>query len=359
MKRIGEASAAVAEAVKLCRVGVIGLFPITPQTHIVERLTEIVNNGELKAEVIRADSEHSMISTLIGSYLVGVRSFAATSSQGLALANEVLHIIAGMRIPAVIAIVSRALSAPINIWGDHSDVMNCRDCSWMQFHCKNTQAAFDSIIQAYAIAEKVKLPAMVILDGFTLSHTFEPIDLLTQEEVDSFLPQLKMEHILDPKNPKTFGPVGFPKDYMEFKKQQMIAMMEAKQVIKEVNLKFSKMFGRSYGDGLIEVFNENKDKVIIASGTVAQTARELECCVIHLRSFRPFPYSEIKKVCNGKKDVLVIDRAYSYGSGGPLAIEVRNVIPNARSAIMGLGGKDIRIQDIEKALRSKEKEIWI
>lgn len=359
LKRIGEASAAMAEAVKLVGVQVIGLYPITPQTHIVERLTELVNDGELKAEVVRAESEHSMASVLIGASLTGARCFSATSSQGLALANEILHIISGMRLPVVIGVVARALSAPINIWRDHSDVMNSRDACWIQMHCKNTQEVFDNTIQAYKIAEKTRLPVMVIMDGFTLSHIFEPVELLAKKQVQKFIGKLRTKHVLDINNPKTFGPVGFPDSYMEFKHQQKNAMLNAGRIIKQVNQEFKKGFGRSYGNGLIEVHNPKAKKVIIASGTTAETAKNLECCVIHLRTFRPFPGKEIKKACLGKKDILVIDQAYSYGSAGPLFLEVRNFVPKARSAIMGLGGRDIRVEDLKKVLNSNKQEVWV
>jgi len=360
MKRIGEASAAVAEAVKLCKPQVISIYPITPQTHIVERLSELVNNGELKAEVIRAESEHSMVSAIIGASLTGSRVFSATSSQGLALAHEVMHIVSGMRIPAVMAIAARALSAPINIWGDHSDVMTSRDTSWIQLHCKNTQAAFDTIIQAYYIAEKIKLPVMVILDGFTLTHLAEPVDVAEQKKVDLFLPPLKMNYTLNPEKPISFGNVAFPTDYMEIKHKQAEAMVNAEKIIKEANNKFYKIFKRKYGDGLIEIHNPKASKVIIASGTTAETCKTLkDFCVIHLRCFRPFPYESIRKALEGKKEVYVIDRSYSYGAGGPLWLEVCNIFKEAKSRIMGLGGRDITLDSIRKAVSSKEKEMWV
>jgi len=356
--RIAEASAAVAEAVKLVSPKVISIYPITPQTHIVEKLAGLVNNGELKAEVILAESEHSMVSALIGASLAGVRCFSSTASQGLAYANEVLHLISGMRLPCVMAIGTRALSAPINIWGDHSDVMNSRDTSWIQLHCRNVQSAFDTIIQAYKIAEKVSLPVMVILDGFTLTHTFEPIKLLTKSQVKGFLGKFKPKHNLNVNKPMTFGPVAFPEDFMEIKHQQAKLMDKASYVIKDVNNAFKNKFNRRYGNGLIEVFNPDYNKVIIASGTTAETARNLKCTVIHLRSFRPFPFKELKQVCEGR-EVVVIDRSYSYGSGGPMALEVRNVIPEARSAIMGLGGRDVSLSDLEKVINSNKKDMWV
>jgi pyruvate ferredoxin oxidoreductase alpha subunit len=359
MKRIAEASAVMAEAVKLCEPQVIPLYPITPQVHIVEELADYVSNGELNAKIIRTESEHSMASVLIGSLLAGSRSFTASSSQGLALAHEVLHIVSGMRLPAVMGVAARALSAPINIWGDHSDVMTSRDCGWIQLHCKNSQEVFDTTIQAFSIAQRAMLPVMVIMDGYTLSHVYEPIDLLTKEQVRKYLPPLKMPYTLDPAKPMSFGPIGFPDVYMEFKHQQKQAMDNACKIISEENKKFGKMFKRSYGNGLIEVHNPKAKDVIIASGTTAETARLTGACVIHVKSFRPFPFKDIEKACKGKKNVVVIDRAYSYGSGAPMYLEVKSVVPQARSAVMGLGGRDIKLEDLQNVLKSKEKEIWV
>jgi pyruvate ferredoxin oxidoreductase alpha subunit len=359
MKRIAEASSVMAEAVKLCEPQVIPLYPITPQVHIVEELTEHVNNGELNAKIIRTESEHSMASALIGSLLAGSRSFTASCSQGLALAHEVLHIISGMRLPAVMGVTARALSAPINIWGDHSDVMTSRDCGWIQLHCKNSQEVFDTTIQAFAIAESASLPVMVIMDGYTLSHVYEPIELLTQQQVRKYLPPFKIKHTLDPAHPKTFGPIGFPNVYMEFKHQQKEAFDNAIKIISHENSKFAKLFGRKYGNGLIEVRNPKAKDVIIASGTTAETAKLTCACVIHIKSFRPFPYADIEKACKGKKNVVVVDRAYSYGSGAPMHLEVKTVVPTARSAVMGLGGRDIKLDDLKMVLKSKQKEIWV
>jgi len=358
MKRIAEASAVMAEAVKLCEPQVIPLYPITPQTHIMEELANHVNNGELKAKIIRTESEHSMMSTLIGSLLAGSRSFTATSSQGLALAHEVLPIISGMRLPAVIGVAARALAAPLNIWGDHSDVMDARDTGWIQLHCRNTQSVFDTTIQAFAIAEKARLPVMIIMDGYTLSHMFEPVELLSKTEVSSYLPKFKINYKLDAGKPMSFGPVGFPDSYMELKHMQKDAYDEAAKIIADENKKFSKMFKREYGDGMVEIFNPSAKQAIICQGTTAETAKLTNACVIHVRCFRPFPFKQIEHACKGK-DVVVIDRAYSYGSGAPLHMEIKTVVPQARSAVMGLGGRDIRLEDLQMILKSKEKEMWV
>lgn len=358
MKRIANTSYVMSEAVKLCEPQVIPVYPITPQTEVIEALCEHVNNGELNAKIIRTESEHSMLSCLIGSLLAGSRSFVATSSQGMKLGHEVMHIISGMRLPAVMGVAARALSAPINIWGDQADVFDARDTGWIQLHCRNTQSVFDTTVQAFAIAEKTSVPVMVIMDGYTLSHLYDEVDLLTKEQVKKYLPAFSIKHKLDPADPKTFGAVSFPDSYMEIKHQQADLIKYAAKIIAEENRKFSKMFKRSYGSGLIEVFNPKAKKAIVCCGTTAETAQLTGACVVHVRCFRPFPAEEIKKACKGK-DVVAIDRAYSYGSTGPLAAEVRTVVPTARSAIMGLGGRDIRLEELQMILKSKEKEIWV
>lgn len=366
-KQIGEGSHVMSQAVMRCKPSVIPLFPITPQTHIVESLTEYVNDGKLDSKVIRADSEHSMVSALVGASATGARIFSATSSQGLALANEVLHIASGMRLPIVMGIANRALSAPINIWNDHSDAMNSRDASWIQLFCKNSQEIFDNTIQAYKIAEEVQLPVMVNLDGFVLSHLFEPIKMENGKEVREFIGEQKERDTLDPKDPKTFGPVGYPDSYMEFKHQQKNAMDEAKEVIKDVNKKYGKKFGREHGNGLVEAYEiEGKSEVVIAMGSIAGTIEGMidegeDIGLLRIRSFRPFPEEEIRKNLEEVEEVIVLDRSYSYGSGGPLYLEVSSNLPKkkVKSGIVGLGGKDVTPDTIRKVVNSDQKENWV
>lgn len=227
-KRIGlEVSLAVSEAVKMARVDAVAAYPITPQTHIVEELSQMVADGDLDADFIMVESEHSAMSACCGTSAVGARTFTATAAQGLALMHEILFIASGLRLPIVMAIANRALSAPISIWGDHSDVMAERDTGWIQFFAETGQEAFDLTIQAFKIAEdkRVLTPAAVNLDGFTLSHVIEPFDMPDQEEVDAFLPTFEPQVILDPDNPVTMGPVGFPEIYTEIKKQQNEALL--------------------------------------------------------------------------------------------------------------------------------------
>lgn len=367
MRKVVEASMAVATAVKLCSPAVIPSYPITPQTHIVEHLADFISNGELNSEMIHAESEHSALSAAIGAQATGVRTFTATSSQGLALMHEVLFIASGMRMPIVMAVANRALSSPINIWCDQQDSISERDSGWLQFYVESSQEAFDTVIQAYKIAEDkmILLPVMVCLDGFTLSHVSEPVEFLTEQQVNSFLPKFKPLYRLDPAKPLTFGPIAYPDSYMYFKQQQEKAMADAIAVIRKVNNDFKKSFGHGYGDGLIEGYKLNDaKKAIVAMGTVCGTARivvdELrkrgqKVGLLKIRCFRPFPREEIRKAVENVKSLAVIDRNVSFGSGGALATELKALLPgkDVNGFVAGLGGRDITPDILKKALSSK------
>ena len=366
MKKVIEASMAVAVAVKLCKPAVIPMYPITPQTHIVERLADFVNDGELDSEIIHAESEHSALSAAIGASAVGVRTFTATASQGLALMNEMLFIASGMRFPIVMAIANRALSAPINIWNDHQDSMSARDSGWIQIYVESAQEAFDAVIQAYKVAEnqKVLTPAMVCLDGYTLSHVYEPVDLLSQQQVDKFLPKYKPRYALDPEKPVTMGPVSFPETFMEIKEEQHIAIRDSFKIIKEVHNQFKARFKRGYGNGLIETYKlRGAQYAIICMGTVCGTARTVidelrkdkkKVGMIKVRTFRPFPIKDIESATKKLKGIAVFDRSISFGYKGPLYTEVRNTLCNRKTIIngfiVGLGGRDVTPAHIKKAL---------
>ena len=365
---VGETSHVVAHAVKLCRPKVFAVYPITPQTHIVEALAEHVANGELDAEIIYADSEHSMFSAIVGAYAAGVRAFTASSSQGLALAHEVLHILSGMRLPAVFVAANRALSAPINIWGDHSDAMTSRDTSVMQFFAKNAQEAHDMVIQAYKIAEQVNLPAMVNIDGFNLSHLYEPVEAATQEQVDSYLPEFKPKFKLDPASPILMGPIGTPDNYMEIKHRQHLAMEHAREIIRKEMKSFKTVFGRDYRDGFVELYHTDRKTVLVAMGTLASTIEDMidngaDFGLLRIRTFRPFPHRDIRNALKSAEEVVVFDRAYSYGAGGPLYIETKSALygtnKKVRNAIVGLGGREVSPSSILKAVNSKEDEVWV
>jgi pyruvate ferredoxin oxidoreductase alpha subunit len=368
MKTVIEASEAVALGVKLSRVKVCPMYPITPSTHIPERISDYIFDGEMNAQMIHVESEHSAASALIGAILAGSRSFTATSSNGFELMYEILPILSGMRLPAVMAVANRTVAAPINIWNDHSDSMSARDQGWIQLYVESSQECVDTIIQCYKIAEdkKIMLPTMMCLDGFSLSHVYENVDLPGQKKVDSFLPSFKMEDKLDVKNPKTFGPIGFPDTFMELKKQQQDSMLNALEVIKKVNKDYAKEFGKSYGDGLIELFEmDDAEYAILALGTICGTAkakaRELrskgkKVGVIKLRSFRPFPVESLKKATKNLKGLAVLDRHISLGAKGPVFTEINSDISetNVFGYIAGLGGRDVTLEHIESVFKDLE-----
>ena len=366
MKTILEASQAVAEAVKACNVEVVSIFPITPQTHIVETIADFVDNGELNAEVIYAESEHSMFSAAAGASAAGARSFTASSSQGLALGFEILGMISGMRLPVVAAVANRALSSPINIWNDHSDTMAIKDMGWIQLYVESAQEAFDTTVQAFRIAEETLIPVMVCLDGFTLSHVTEPLEI---EKVDSFVGKYKGKYVLDPKKPLTMGPVAYPNSYMEIKEGQQKDMLASKKVIKKIHDEYKKKYKRSYGDGLIETYNlKGKKKAVILMGSAVGTAKvvsdeQKDFGVIKLKCFRPFPEEELKEVCKDVKEIAVIDRSLSFGQDSAVYTEVKKCLPNKKisSFIAGLGGKDITRGIIKEAVKNigKEGQTWL
>jgi len=374
VKKVTEASQAVAEAVKLCRPEVIPVYPITPQTHIPERISDFVNNGEFDCEMIYVESEHSALSAALGASAGGVRSYTATASQGLALMHEILHVVSGMRLPVVMNVANRALSAPINIWNDHQDSMSARDTSWIQLYVESAQEALDTTVMAFKIAEdhKVLLPAMVCLDGFTLSHVYEPVDVPDQKSVDAWLPKFKPKFQLDPKNPTTMGPIGYPDSFMDFKKQQQDAFTASLSIIKKVNADFKKSFGRGYGNGLIEPYKlADAEYVFIGLGTVCGTARAIidkmrkqgkNVGMLKLKSFRPFPTVDIVSALKGKKAVAIFDKAVSFGNNGPVYTEIEASFcdekqkPLIHSFVAGLGGRDITLDHIENAFNKIMKE---
>ena len=319
-------------------------------THIVEELANFIANKELDSSYINVESEHSAMSACVGAQATGVRTFTATSSQGLALMHEVLFAASGLRLPIVMVNVNRALSAPISIWNDQSDSIAERDSGWIQLYVEDSQEAFDTVIQAYKIAEKVSLPVMVCLDGYILSHVFEPIDILT--DISKFLPDYKPKVKLDPVNPMTIGAIANPNYYMEFKKEQHEAMIDSIEVIKQTNTEFKEYFKRGYGNGLIEVFSPKARKMFVAMGSVCGTIKELidknkEYGLIKVKCFRPFPKKELEKVVRDK-ELIIIDKNISFGNEGALAIELKTISNRVKGVIVGLGGRDITIDGLKK-----------
>ena len=379
MKKVIEGSHAVSYGVMLSKVQVICAYPITPQTHIVEKLSELCASGELPAKFLMVESEHSAMAGCIGASAVGVRAFTASSSQGLALMHELLHWASGARLPIVMANVNRALGAPWNIWADQTDSLSQRDTGWLQFYCESSQEAVDTIIQCYKISEKVSLPSMVILDAFYLSHTFEPVNIPDPERVDRFLPPYEPKYKVDPNDPRSFSGLTPPDFFTELRYQTQQAMEEAKRVILQVDEEYQTLFGRRYG--LIEGYRlEDAELVLITSGTVAGTTREVvdqyrdegkPVGMLRMRTFRPFPSEEIRRALQGVPKVAVIDRNISFGMGGIFAEEVRSVFCNEEKRpvvfgyVSGLGGRDITRETLSNIVeytleqdRPKQDVLW-
>lgn len=333
-------------------------------THIVERIADMVANNEIDAEYIRVESEHSAMAACIGAQATGVRTYTATCSQGLALMWELLHIASGMRLPIVMNVANRALSAPLNIWNDWSDSIGSRDTGWIQLYCETAQEAVDTLIQAYKISENkdILLPSMVCIDGFYVSHTYEPVDV--PESVKSFLDKYQPQTILDPKKPMTVGAYATPDYYQEFKQQQQIAMEDAAKVIKQTNSEFASKFNRKYGDGLIELTNmEDADYAIVTMGSVAGTIKHIlkkekikNIGLVRLKCYRPFPAEELEKILGDVKSIGVLEKDISLGIGGALWSELRFIQKPISNFIAGLGGRDIKEAEIKQIFEAVQKK---
>ena len=361
---------AVAYAVKQCDVDVVAAYPITPQTIIVEKFSEYVADGEADTAFVCVESEHTAMTCCVTAAATGARTFTATASAGLALMHEVLGVASGCRVPVIMSVVNRALSAPINIHCDHSDSMAERDLGWMQIYTENSQEAYDSIIQAFRIAEdpEILLPMMVGLDGFVLSHTLENVKVLPTKHVRKFvgtrqIPLVKnhrgemVPFKLDPENPITIGPLDLYDYYFEHKRQQEEAMRKALTVIKQVHDEYAEQSGRSYGNGLVEAYRlDDAEIATVCIGSTAGTIKTvvddlrdngIKAGLLRIRAFRPLPVQDIISCLSGKKAVAVMDRACSFGgNGGPLFHEIRHALydlPNKlpiANVIYGLGGRD-------------------
>ena len=368
-KRVGiEVSLAIGEAAKMADVDVIAAYPITPQTHIVEHMADIVANGELDAEYIPVESEHSAMSACLGSSATGARTFTATAGQGLELMHEVLYVASAMRLPIVMAVANRALSSPLNVWGDQSDMMAVRDTGWIQIICENGQEAFDHTLCSFRIGEdpRVLLPVMVHVDGFYLTHVVEPIEFPTQEEVNAFLPKFKFPMPLDAQKPVTMGAFAPPFIYTEAKKAQEVNILASKKIIQEHWDAFGKAFGRYYHP--VESYRTEGAKTLLLTlgsfGETAMTAVDKmraegkEVGLLKLRLWRPFPYEELRKAVGNAQTLVVVDRALSYGGcGGPAYSEVRSALysekkrPKIVGFVGGLGGRDITVAEFENLVK--------
>lgn len=378
MRKVVEGSYAIADAVRCCSPDVISVYPITPQTHIVEHLSEFVADGKLECEYINVDSEFSSLSSLIGASAVGARTYTSTTSQGLALMFEVLYNVSGMRLPIVMTTVNRALSAPLSIWNDQQDALGARDSGWIQIYAENVQEAIDLTPQLYKISEdpKILTPSMSCMDGFILTHVYEPVEFLDIEKVKEFLPPFRPEYVLDPKNPKTFGAFTDPSWFTEFKYLQYRAMERAKKKIEEVSKEFEEIFGRGYG-GLIDTYAmDDAEVALVTMGSIVGTIKEaidelrsegVKVGLVKIRSYRPFPVEALKKALKDANVIASIEKDVSMGYESALLTDLKGAFYNSSiktpiiGFAVGLGGRDIGIKHIrnmvEKASRVSDAGI--
>ncbi len=380
MKKVITGNQAVAYGVILSRVDVISAYPITPQTTIVEELSELTASGRMKTVFLKVESEHSAMAALIGASTGGVRCFTATSSHGLAYMHEMLHWASGARLPIVLVNVNRAIGPPWNIWSDQSDSLSQRDTGWIQLYCEHNQEVLDTVLQAYRIAESVKLPIMVVLDAYVLSHTSEPVEIPTVEEADAFLPPYCPEYPIDTQEPVAFSTIATPDHFLEFRYKIQRAMEQVPEVAKEIDDDFRSRFGRGYG--AIERYGKEEAEILLmTSGTVTGTSRIVVEKLIgkgdgvaglKIKRFRPFPIEEIYKEIKGVKKLAVIDRNLSAGAGGIFAQELRAALysrekrPEIFGFVSGLGGRDITPDLIEEAIQytvdhpqPEEEILWL
>jgi pyruvate/2-oxoacid:ferredoxin oxidoreductase alpha subunit len=385
---------AAATAVKLCDVQVVSAYPITPSTSLTEELAEWIEKGELKAEYVRVESEHSVMTVCVSASTVGARVFTSTSSHGLLYMHEQLHWAAGSRLPIVTCVINRAVGAPWSIFNDQQDSIAQRDTGWIQIYCRNNQEILDSIIQAYRIAEQVYCPVMVCYDGFVLSHTMMPVEIPDAGQVRDFLPPYKPHTILSPEDPRNINPVIFPSQrrdaegilrdgYMEFRWKLQHALEGARDVIVETNREFAERFGRDHGGMLWDYKTDDADIYIIGIGSIATEAttaadmlREdgIRAGVIGVRVYRPFPREEIRQALRNAPAIVVFEKNISYGYEGALSADIKAALYGTgidapvHNYIAGLGGRDVKAAELAEAVRSslgaiaggiKERQTWL
>jgi len=369
---------AVSHGARLARVQVISAYPITPQTQVVELLSKLCEEGELDAKFLKVESEHSAMAALIGASAAGARAFTATSSHGLALMHEMLHWAAGARLPIVLANINRSMGTPWSVWTDQNDSLSQRDTGFMQIYCESNQEVLDSVLQAYWVAEKVSLPAMLVLDAFVLSHTAEPVEIPLQETADQYLKPFEPDFRLDTTRPAAFGGLTTPENYMELRFKIQEAMETALDEFDAADSEFGKLFGRRYG--LVEPYRvEGADLLLVTSSTVTSTARDVidelraegrKVGLLKIRVFRPFPVNLVRQIIGKTKKVAVIDRNIGFGVGGIFAQEVRAALYGHTDVpvfgfVAGLGGRDITPSVIREILdyadrgTKQENLVWI
>ena len=379
MKKVIMGNHAVSYGALLSRAQVIAAYPITPQTQVVEMLSEFCADGLMEAEFIKVESEHSAMAACIGASAAGARAFTATSAQGLALMHEVLHWAAGARLPIVMANINRGMGPPWSVWTEQTDSLAQRDTGWLQFYCESNQEVLDTVIQAFKVSERVLLPSMLVLDAFVLSHTSEPVDLPDIEVVDSYLPKYEAEYKLDTNDPHAFGGITSPESYFELRYKIQLAMEEAVEVVREEDSKFREIFGRGYG--LVEGYKcEDAEVVLLTASTITSTSRVVvdelreegvKLGLLKMRVFRPFPFEDVRKALEGKERIAVLDRNISFGHHGIFYEEVKSALygvdnpPKVFGYILGLGGRDVTPEDIKevvedtlKAERPEREILW-
>ncbi|MCR4320489.1 MAG: pyruvate ferredoxin oxidoreductase [Candidatus Brocadiaceae bacterium] len=377
MRQYLEGSHAVAEIVRLCKAQVISAYPITPQTHIVESLAQMVADGELNAEFINVESEHSAASVVQGASATGVRTYTATTSQGLLYMIEVLYSIAGLRLPVVLTCANRAVSSPINIWNDHQDSVTVRDAGWLQFYAENNQEACDLHLMAYRLAEdhNIMLPVMVCMDGYILTHAYEVVDLPEQSQVDKFLPDFKPVHCLNPDEPISMGVLMGPESYAETRYAIHQTMMDALKAIPGIADDFERVFGRKV-NCLIEKYRlEDATQVFVAMGSMVGTIKEMvdglredgqKVGLLKIIAHRPFPKKIVYEALKSAREIAVLEKAISLGQEGPLLSDVKSAFcghgnqPKISGFVLGLGGRDITkksILEVHGALAGSQVDV--
>jgi pyruvate ferredoxin oxidoreductase alpha subunit len=364
MPRQIEGSRAVAETVALCRPEVIAAYPISPQTHIVEALSQIVKEGELApCEFINVESEFAAMSVAIGASAAGARAYTATASQGLLFMVEALYNASGLGLPIVMTLANRAIGAPINIWNDHSDSMSQRDSGWIQLYAETNQEAADLHVQAFRLAEELSLPVMVCMDGFILTHAVEQVELPTQEQVDGFLPAFEPRQVLDPDEPMTIGAMVGPEAFTEVKYLMHAKQMQALDAIPRIAADFAGAFGRDSG-GLLRTYRtEDAETVILALGSVIGTIedvvdelrdRGVRIGVVGLKCFRPYPLDEVREALGHARRVVVLEKAFAVGAGGIVGQNVRLALSGlpvrVYDVVAGLGGRPITKRSLHAML---------
>ncbi len=370
MKQVVTGNHTVSHAARVGRAQVVAAYPITPQTQVVEKISEFVADGIMDAKFIKVESEHSAMVACIGAAAAGARTFTATSAQGLALMHEVLHWAANARLPVVLANINRAMGPPWTIWTDQIDSLSQRDTGWMQFYAESNQDILDSILISFKVAERVLLPAMVVLEAFFLSHTTEPVDFPEQEEADRFLPPRVATHTVDPEDPAAFGGLTGPDHYYELKYMEHNAMLEAKDVIVQTAQEYGDVTGRYYK--MADPYRcEDAETVLVVSGGVASTVKDAvdearaagkKLGSLKMWTFRPFPREDVRELLLGRKRVAVVDRNISFGQEGIFCTEVKASLygqdgaPPVLGFIAGLGGRDVKVRDLLAIAEAAEKD---